>query len=398
MRVVNGMRRFGVLHPQVLDTAIALVMYAGVLLAQRFHYATDASPPQHTSGIALAALAILPLALRRRAPLITLALCATGSVLFISAGQWEALVNFGVLTALYSVAASRSRQVSVPSAVLCTGVLCYGSFRFIAGPAWLMVLLAGVFTGITWSLGDVGRLLAERTARLVVLTGELRRSRAEQAQRAVTQERMRIARELHDVLAHHMAVISVQSGLARYVLDSDPPTAATALRTIAATSSEVLDEMRRLLTVLRLESDPGSPDGIGQLGPAPGMDRVGELLTRVRTAGVPVELEVTGTARPLTPGLSLCVYRILQESLTNVLKHAPGAQTTVTLDYGGNLLVAQIANDRGAPVTTQADQGGGHGLIGMRERARLYGGTVSAAATANGGYTVVLTLPLGSTV
>ena len=220
---------------------------------------------------------------------------------------------------------------------------------------------------------------------MAVLAEELRRDREDRARRAVVDERIRIARELHDVVAHHMSVISVQAGLARYVLGSDPGTASTALDTVLGTTGEALDEMRRLLVVLRM--DDREP-----YDPSPGLQRLDDLVERVRTTGVPVELVVTGNARPLAPGVDLCVYRVVQECLTNVLKHAVPAQATVTLRYEPDRLVATIADNGCRPVTSHTD---GHGLIGMTERAKLYGGTLTAGRRAESGFEVVLTVPIG---
>jgi signal transduction histidine kinase len=185
-----------------------------------------------------------------------------------------------------------------------------------------------------------------------------------------------------------MSVISVQAGLARYVMGSDPDTASGALDTVLGTTAEALDEMRRMLALLR--TDDGEP-----YHPAPGLDRLDDLVERVRGAGVPVDLVVTGDRRPLAPGVDLCAYRVVQECLTNVLKHAGPASATVTLKYEPDRLVARVEDDGCRPAAAQPEQAGGHGLIGMRERARLYGGTLAAGRRAEGGYAVVLTLPTG---
>jgi signal transduction histidine kinase len=200
---------------------------------------------------------------------------------------------------------------------------------------------------------------------------------------------MRIARELHDVVAHHMSVIAVQAGLARYVLHADPGTAEAAIGTVLDTSAEALDEMRRMLSLLRVGTGERRPAGYD---PAPGLSDLPELFERVRAAGVPVRVAVTGEPRSLPPGLQLCAYRIVQESLTNVLKHAAQATATVTLEHRPGWFTATVRDDGAREPTT--GERAGHGLIGMRERAMLYGGTLDAAPLAGGGFEVRLVLPL----
>jgi signal transduction histidine kinase len=190
-----------------------------------------------------------------------------------------------------------------------------------------------------------------------------------------------------------MSVVSVQAGLARYVLESDPATSASALETIADTSARALEEMRLLLALLRVA--PHRPtDDASAADFMPGLDRLDELTERVSTAGVPVTLVVNGTAQGLTSGVELCAYRIVQESLTNVLKHAGPAHATVTLTYETDRLEVTVVDDGRGNGQKSGHDSGGHGLIGMRERAKLYGGTLVAAAKPAGGFEVVLTVPV----
>jgi len=378
----------------VLDTLVPWLVVVGVVLAARYDYASDGRGFD-LYGVLLTAAAILPITLRRRAPVTVLLACLAGSLGSVVAGYWDALNNFGPLVALYTVAVHRPRRVSLAAAALATVVLAAGTIAAALGPLWVLIGLAALLCATAWALGDNRRVLTERNARLATLTRLLERDREVRALRAVTEERMRIATELHDVLAHHMSVIAVQAGLAGYVLESDPPTAAGALGAIADTSRQVLDELRRLFVLLRIGSDPDAP--AGDSSPAFSLDRIELLADRIRALGVPVDLTVTGVVRTLPDSVALCVYRIVQESLTNVLKHAGGAGASVLLDYGAadsELFVARITDDgrdRGVPTET-----GGHGLIGMRERAKLYGGTLTAGRRANGGFEVVLTLPISS--
>jgi signal transduction histidine kinase len=374
-----------------MDAVLSWLVVVGVVLAARYDYASHGRVFD-LPGVLLTAAAILPITLRRRAPVTVLLLCLAGSLASVIAGYWDALNNFGPLLALHTVAVQRSRRVSLAAAVLATAVLAAGTIAAELGPLWLLVVLAALLSATAWAVGDIRRSLIERNARLEVLTRQLERDREARARRAVTEERMRIATELHDVLAHHMSVIAVQAGLAGYVLESDPPTAAGALRAVADTSRQVLDELRRLFVLLRIGADPVVP--ADDSSPAFSLDRIEVLADRVRALGVPVDLVVDGVVRALPGSIALCVYRIVQESLTNVVKHAGGAGARVQLEYGDAVFVARITDEgrnRGVPT-----ESGGHGLIGMRERAKLYGGTLTAGPRERGGFEVVLTLPISS--
>jgi signal transduction histidine kinase len=233
-------------------------------------------------------------------------------------------------------------------------------------------------------------ILARRSRELAQ---QLRVRQAERVRREVSEERGRIARELHDVVAHHMSVISVQAGLARFVLDSDAATARRALATIEDTSGEALEELRRMLKVLR-EHDLG---GVESAAPMPTLARLDDLVERVRAGGVPVELSVQGTVRPLAPGVELCAYRVVQEALTNVLKHTHHARAQVRLDYLQHELKVTVTDDGEGAISDRELEGSGHGLIGMGERAKLYGGTISVGPRDEGGFAVRLTLPTSGT-
>jgi signal transduction histidine kinase len=241
---------------------------------------------------------------------------------------------------------------------------------------------------VAWAFGDGMFRLAERGQQLAMLTERLRRDQQERAHQAVSQEQSRIARELHDVVAHHMSVISVQAGLGRYVLKSDPGTAHAALDVIEATAHEALSEMRRMLAVLRVSAEEVPLDS------APGLARLDDLIERVRVAGATVELSVRGTATVLPSGLDLCVYRVIQESLTNVLKHADPPVATVAVRWEPHEVAVTIA-DQGRSQQGEVDsEAVQHGLIGMRERARIYGGQLQAGHKPMGGFEVSLTLPI----
>ena len=260
-----------------------------------------------------------------------------------------------------------------------------------------------------------GRRLRESRLLLAEYQEHLLRKQADREQRAVLMERIRIARELHDVTAHHLSVIAVQAGVARFVLDKEPATADQALRAISEVGSEGLAELRRLISLLRPEDE----EAVGLPAadpPAPGIAQLPVLIERVGLSGTPSRYTVAGRQRPLPAGIELCVYRVVQESLTNVLKHAPASSVEVRLEYeaehvrvtvtdtGPHSLTGSLALHTALHSTvppaavTQAARhsGSGVGLTGMRERAALYGGELSAGRKPDGGFEVSLTLPINA--
>ncbi|QTE00424.1 sensor histidine kinase [Streptomyces cyanogenus] len=367
-------------RPLVVDTLIAVAMtVVAVLLGQESR--SQGWPELDARAYVLVALAHLPVALRSRRPLVVFAVVEAAAVGFVTLGYWPVVCTFGAMLALYTVASVRP----VRTALACAG--CMAAVWVYAGvvshsPSMASVLgQALLYCSVLVWFGHLARRTAE-------LTRRLRAEQAERARRAVAEERGRIARELHDVVAHHMSVISVQAGLARFVFDSDPAKARGALGTIADTSGEALEELRRILQVLR-EEDPEAPER----APMPTLARLGELVDRVRAGGLPVDLAVEGTTRPLPPGVELCAYRVVQEGLTNALKHAGPARARVELRYGPHELTVRVTDDGEGTDPARVPVGTGHGLIGMRERAKLYGGTITVGPRSEGGYEVLLTLP-----
>jgi signal transduction histidine kinase len=238
--------------------------------------------------------------------------------------------------------------------------------------AWLAALLVGC---------EAFRGRRERMA-------EVRRRRELQARRRADEERLRIARELHDVLAHSISLINVQSGVALHLLDEHPEQARTALSAINEASGEALHEVRSVLGVLR--GDGEQPPR----GPTAGLASLDELISRTRTAGIEVALEVEGEKRPLPTSVDLAAFRIVQESLTNVVRHSSADAATVHLDFEPDALAVQIDDDGSGP-GTDADGDGGSGIPGMRERVAALGGELQAGAGPSGGFRVRARLPIG---
>jgi signal transduction histidine kinase len=231
------------------------------------------------------------------------------------------------------------------------------------------------------ALGAAAELIRVRREQFV----RARRERAEAERHRADEERLRIARELHDVIAHSLSVINVQAGVGLALIDERPEQARIALTTIKAASKEALGEVRQVLGTLR---SPGS----APRAPAPGLDRIPELAGQAAAAGLQVSVDVDGSARKLPPGVDLAAFRIVQEALTNVVRHSGARTARVRIGYRPGELELRIDDD--GPATAGGDFGGGNGLIGMRERAAALGGTVEAGPRGDGGFRVVATLPL----
>ncbi|MFJ8744415.1 sensor histidine kinase [Embleya sp. NPDC127516] len=415
MRARTVRSRLSVNLPTTVVDAILALSYIVVSLLLAHEDPTGDWRETDTLGFALIVVINLPLILRRRAPVPVLLVMLALQVVYIALGYWPVVNSLGTLMGIYTVAAHRSIRTMVGCVVAVGATWLYAGLAADGGSMTTVVAQILVIPpGICW-FGVAARRLSERNAQYAILTARLAREQEARARRAVTDERVRIARELHDVVAHHVSVISVQAGLAEYVLTSDPPTAEAALRTIGETTRETLDEMRRMLMLLRADEEDTSdvdeepPDAArgrtadDRLDPAPGLARLGEVVRRIRAAGVDVRSTTLGVARPLSPGIELCAYRIVQEALTNVLKHARTARVDLVVDFGPHHLRITVTDDGGDGTASTAPQGfdpgtiGGvaaHGLIGMSERAKLYGGTLVAGRRPTGGFEVGLVLPI----
>jgi signal transduction histidine kinase len=341
-------------------------------------------------GYALVLLHTLPLAARRRFPGTVLAVCVASGLAFAALFMPPVFLGPAMLVAVYSVAAYGSRWVSLAGLVVAE----LGLAAVWLTPAMLerstFLLFMGILA-VAWVLGNFVGDRQVYAAQLEERTAELERAREELARRAVTEERLRLARELHDVVAHAMSVIAVQSGVGAHVANTQPKEAAKALAAIEATSRAALEELRRLLGVLRQADDPQ-----GDLAPVPGLADLEGLLAEVGKAGLAVRLRVNGTRPPLPAGVDLSAYRIVQEALTNVVKHAGSAHAQVTIGYRDLEVTVEIIDDGRGAVTPAGDGGAGtgQGLIGMRERVAAFGGDLEVGPGPDGGFRVAARLPL----
>jgi signal transduction histidine kinase len=296
-------------------------------------------------------------------------------------------LGLSILLYVYSVASLCPRRVSLAGLAATEAML---GLVFLARPKALgdrsTLVVDCVVVAAAWWLGDGTRRRQEAILAARQRAAELERAREELARTAVVEERLRIARELHDVVAHSMSIIAVQSGVGAHVLDSQPEEARKALAAVEATSRQALTEMRRLLGVLRQEAEPS-----GSLAPSPGLAEVDALAAEVARAGARVEVRIEGTRPELSLGLDLSAYRIVQEALTNVVRHAGPATARVRIRYAPDSVDVEVVDDgRGG----DPRPGDGHGIAGMRERAALYGGSLEAGPLPGGGFRVAAHLPV----
>lgn len=386
-------------HPTWVDGFWAVVLL-GISLAGGA--AAEESPGMRlpTVTVAFTLLLSLVVALRRRMPERMLVLAVA-----VGAGQLLADVaplpaDFALLVIVHTVAAIGARSASRFALTLALCAAPLAQLRWPghdAGTAENMgvAILQTVPFALAWVLGDSLRTRRAYLAQLEERAARLEQERAAQAKVAVAAERARIARELHDVVAHNVSVMVVQADGAAYVLDTAPDQAKKALDTISSTGRQALAEMRRLLGVLRT----GEHQETGEYVPQPDVRQIEDLVEQCRRSGLPVDFKVEGTPRPLPSGVELTAYRIVQEALTNTRKHGgPHAGAGVRLVYFDDGLGLLVEDDgRGAPHDLYQEggfDGQGHGLIGMRERVGMVGGTLDAGPRPGGGFRISALLPL----
>ncbi|NYJ04152.1 sensor histidine kinase [Petropleomorpha daqingensis] len=368
--------------------AVALTVFAQLDLRLDLDNSTPFGPSWAVAVCTLVATGAL--AFRRRAPLataLTVAAAVAGPELFtvLTITLWGDFVP--MLVAAYSVARHADRQRAA------AGVLAIATAVVVL---LLRVPSIGAKQNIPFAFVPLvlvtlaGRVLRRRQLSHAALSLQATRLAEDQeawVRDAVAAERARIARELHDVVAHCVSVMVIQAGAAEDLLDRDPGAARQPLRAVQDTGQEAVAELGRMLGLLRAEAAPDT------LLPQPGVAQLPELVAQVRAAGLPVDLDVQGEPHDLPPGVDVALYRLTQEALTNALKHARGARATVVLRCTDTAVELRVHDDgRGTPAGT----GLGHGLIGMRERVALYGGTLSAGPRDHGGFAVDAVIPLGA--
>ncbi|MEV8631193.1 sensor histidine kinase [Streptosporangium sp. NPDC051023] len=319
----------------------------------------------------------IALAVRRRHPLVTLAVTLVATCVYIAMGYAYGPIFLSPVIALYSAVATGHRR-----AAWLAGGLMYAFFSgYVAWfaslpiPTWYHNLAVAAFIGMVLAAGEYARARRERLL-------EHERVEKEESRRQASEERLTMAQELHDVLAHNISLIHVQASTALHLIDDHPEQARTALTTIKHASKDVLTEMRSVLSVLR-DGAPRSPTS--------GIDRLDELVERTEHNGLTVVKQISGRVRTLPPGTDRAGYRIVQEALTNAARHAPGSTVTVLLEYGPHELLIRITDSGGAG--TGESLGSGNGIPGMRERASALGGTLTAGSHGRG-FRVEARLPI----
>jgi signal transduction histidine kinase len=329
-------------------------------------------------------LVVGPVALiaRRRHPVPVL--WVTFAATFTPSGT--GLTHLSFLVAFFVAATAGKRYVAWLALALSfvwTIWLAPLAYGYAVPPANDALLLAGWVVAVAIA-AEATRIRAERTA-------ATRASRQLEQRRRQSEERLRVTRDLHDVIGHNISLINVQASMGLDLIDSQPEQARAALSAIKSASKEALEELRTMLTTLRHDDD------VAPRSPAPGLDRLPELIELTRAAGLSVEVEAAGKAPPLPAAVHLAAYRIIQESLTNVARHAGRARVTVRVTYGDADVHVQIDDDGTAPAGGAAAAGTGSGIIGMRERATALGGDLSAGSRPGGGFRVSARLPVRPT-
>jgi signal transduction histidine kinase len=372
---------------RTLDVALAAVGAAALVAVMA---ATEGDPGDRSfdalAGV-LVAVAGGVLALHRRAPLLVLAVSTSAVALYGLREYPGGAVYLTVIGAVFAVAVARGPARAWVPTVLTTVVLVVTTFD---GSAALEIAL-----WVSWAAGALllgGSVLGRRAERAAMeeRARHLAETRDEEARRRVAEERVRIARDLHDSVAHSMASISVQAGVGAHVLDERPEDARAALLAIKHASRNALAELRATLGMLR-------STGAAPREEAAGLDRLPALVESSRAGGLPVEVLVEGDARPLPPAVDTAAFRVVQESLTNVIRHAGPARAAIAVRHGNGGVEIEVTDDGRGAAAGDGDAdggGGGHGLAGMRERAALLGGEMEAGPRRGGGYRVWVRFPL----
>ncbi|MBD0689425.1 sensor histidine kinase [Streptomyces sp. CBMA123] len=384
-------------HPRLLDVAGGVALIGVTALGATVDQTSGRFAPVDPATCLLALIAAAAVFFHRRHPRAVVAVTLLSTMMLTwTSPRLTPMLATPLLLALYFLAVRTDRATALRASIL-TAVLLTG-ISLVFGPGGPIGERISV---LAWALlpGALGDSIRNRRAHLAAIeerAERAERTREEEARRRVADERIRIARDLHDVVAHHIALANAQAGIAVHLMDNHPVQAREVLSHITDATGSALQELRATVGLLRRAEEPAP------LEPAPGLDRLPELINTFERAGLPVRLTVEGEPRSLSPGVDLTAFRIVQESLTNVAKHAHGADAEVTLSYSGSRVAVSVANGRpsspGRPRTAllppPAPGESGFGLIGMRERAGAIGGRLTADRRPDGGFLVTAELPL----
>ena len=374
----GSMRRFGIraLSGSVPDVALAALLTALNVLSSGWQ----------ATAVGVAVVETAPVALRRRTPLAALAATAIAALVGVVLGLRPSAPGFvAILVLLATVASAHRLRVSIPAGVLVgAGAIIVLREQDVVAVGFELALVIAA-----WTLGSNARTRRALTAALADLASSAEHARQEEASRAATEERARLAREVHDIVAHSLSVIVVQAGAGRTVAVEAPDEARQALTSIERIGREALGEIRRLVGVLRSGGDRDGRE------PIPGLSRLEPLLERFRASGLEVHAQTEGALGDLPTTIDLSAYRIVQEALTNCLRHAKGARAQVKVVREERGLFVEVTND--ALPGARPSLGGGHGLLGMRERVAVHGGDFEAGPLPGGGWRVLARLPLEPT-
>lgn len=388
--MITSWQRYAKDHPRVVDVVVIVQLHGAVALGSTFTTAAD-SPTNGSLGLGvlLGGIACVALLWHRSHPRTVVAVTAICASTTGAAGYLlTPLLLAPVMAALYWLAVHTDRRtarvhgLAVTALLVTTAMLFdpYGqplALKTIGPAAWVVLPIA-------W--GTASRL---RSAYLEAVQARAEHAREEEARHRVAEERMRIARELHDVVAHHMALANALAGTAAHLAASRPEQTERILADLVGTTSTALRELKATVGLLRRPDDSEAP-----LEPAPGLGRLIELATAFASAGLTVDIVTEGERRPLTPGVDLTAFRIVQEALTNVTKHASARAAQVTLTYTHDRLTVTVTDDGSGDTPVAPSPSGGFGLIGMRERAQSVGGRVRTGPRPEGGFSVTAELPI----
>ena len=392
--MIDTWRRFTEKHPRILDALIFALLMANALLAGYLVTAGPAVPTSLWREVSVVSVGAVSLFWRRRHPRAVTAVAGGAAVLVAGFGYLPSLLLIGpAMVALFSLAVRTNRRTANGFAVviiillICVTLASGQSQQSIilktASPAALLLLPV--------ALGTIARMGREYVTLLKSRAENAERTREQEARSRVAEERIRIARDLHDVVAHHLALANAQAGTAAHIARTSPDQAREILNELSSTTSAALRELKATVGLLRQGDDTEAPTA-----PAPGLAQLPELAESFASTGLIVEVESVGTPRPLDPGVDLTAFRIAQEALTNVKKHAVTEKARVRLTYSDDRITVTVTDDATAqhPKTQAASANSGFGMIGMRERAQSVGGRLRAGRRPEGGFQVSAELPL----